>query len=133
MANPKLTQLMTPPIENKNKERIPPKNRPVVYSSESEESPNKIKATAKRKPPAKPKATATVAPVVKQQRPPAKSVATTSQQKNVPNSKSVANKPNKPCTSTSTNGKVADKSTKTISEPVQKKLKKKSIFSPENK
>lgn len=69
-----------------------------MYSSESEESPSKVKTTtAKRKLPAKPKATATVAPVVKQQRPPAKSIATTSQQKNVPNSKSVANKPNKPC------------------------------------
>ncbi|XP_068972669.1 histone acetyltransferase KAT7 isoform X1 [Bombus flavifrons] len=128
----KTDTVTTPSIENKNKERVPPKNRPVVYSSESEESPSKVKTTAKRKPPAKPKATATVAPVVKQQRSPAKSIATTSQQKNVPNSKSVANKPNKPCTSTSTNGKVPDKSTKTISEPVQKKLKKKSIFSPEN-
>ncbi|XP_043581005.1 histone acetyltransferase KAT7 isoform X2 [Bombus pyrosoma] len=129
----KTDTVTAPSIENKNKERVPPKNRPVVYSSESEESPSKVKTTtAKRKPPAKPKATATVAPVVKQQRPPTKSIATTSQQKNVPNPKSVANKPNKPCTSTSTNGKVPDKSTKTISEPVQKKLKKKSIFSPEN-
>lgn len=34
--------------------------------------------------------------------------------------------------STSTNGKGLDKSAKTTSEPVQKKLKKKSIFSPEN-
>lgn len=34
--------------------------------------------------------------------------------------------------STSTNGKGPEKSIKTISEPVQKKLKKKSIFSPEN-
>ncbi|XP_017756540.1 PREDICTED: histone acetyltransferase KAT7 isoform X2 [Eufriesea mexicana] len=121
-----------PSVENKTKERVPPKSRPVVYSSESEESPSKIKATTKRKPPAKPKATATVAPVVKQQRPPAKSLVSTGQQKNAPNSKSVVNKLNKPCTSASTNGKGPDKSVKTTSEPVQKKLKKKSIFSPEN-
>lgn len=68
----------------------------MVYSSESEGSPSKVK-TAKRKPPTKPKATATVAPVVKQQRPPAKSVATTGQQKNLANPKTIANKPNKPC------------------------------------
>ncbi|XP_076227270.1 lysine acetyltransferase chameau isoform X3 [Nomia melanderi] len=118
--------------ETKNKERVPPKSRSVVYSSESEESPAKVKS-AKRKPPAKPKATATVAPVVKQQRPPAKSTTTSVQQKNTSNPKPIGgNKPNKPAASTSTNGKVLDKSTKVTSEPVQKKLKKKSIFSPEN-
>lgn len=69
----------------------------MVYSSESEGSPSKVKGTTKRKPPTKPKATATVAPVVKQQRLPAKSVASTGQQKNVPNPKTIANKPNKPC------------------------------------
>nr|XP_012152802.1 PREDICTED: histone acetyltransferase KAT7 isoform X5 [Megachile rotundata] len=120
-----------PSTENKNKERVPPKNRPVVYSSESEGSPSKVKS-AKRKPPAKPKATATVAPVVKQQRPPVKTVASAGQQKNVPNTKPVGNKPNKPSTSNNANGKAVDKSAKTTSEPVQKKLKKKSIFSPEN-
>ncbi|KOX75352.1 Histone acetyltransferase KAT7 [Melipona quadrifasciata] len=128
----KTDTVVTTSIENKSKERIPPKNRPVVYSSESEESPSKVKATTKRKPPAKPKATATVAPVIKQQRLPAKAIVATSQQKNIINSKSVANKPNKPSTSTSTNGKVSEKSAKTSLEPVQKKLKKKSIFSPEN-
>ncbi|XP_043519495.1 histone acetyltransferase KAT7 isoform X1 [Frieseomelitta varia] len=128
----KTDTVVTTSVENKSKERIPPKNRPVVYSSESEESPSKVKATTKRKSPAKPKATATVAPVIKQQRLPAKAIVTTNQQKNIINSKLVANKPNKPCTSTSTNGKVSDKSAKTTSEPVQKKLKKKSIFSPEN-
>ncbi|XP_043802438.1 histone acetyltransferase KAT7 isoform X3 [Apis laboriosa] len=128
----KVDTAVTPSVENKNKDRVPPKNRSVVYSSESEGSPSKVKAITKRKPPTKPKATATVAPVVKQQRPPAKSVATTGQQKNVPNPKTIANKPNKPCASTSANGKGPEKSIKTISEPVQKKLKKKSIFSPEN-
>ncbi|XP_054002886.1 histone acetyltransferase KAT6B isoform X3 [Hylaeus anthracinus] len=120
-----------PSSENKSKEKVPSKSRSVEYSSESEESPSKAKS-AKRKPPAKPKATATVAPVVKQQRPPAKSAATPGQQKNTPNSKPIGNKPNKPTASTSTNGKSLDKSTKTTSEPVQKKFKKKSIFSPEN-
>lgn len=128
----KVDTVAAPSVENKNKDRVPPKNRSVVYSSESEGSPSKVKGTTKRKPPTKPKATATVAPVVKQQRLPAKSVATTGQQKNVPNPKTIANKPNKPCASTSTNGKGPEKSIKTISEPVQKKLKKKSIFSPEN-
>ncbi|XP_076671991.1 lysine acetyltransferase chameau isoform X4 [Andrena cerasifolii] len=118
--------------ENKSKERVPPKSRPAVYSSESEESPNKPKP-AKRKPPAKPKATATVAPVVKQQRPLAKATTASGQQKNATGSKQVANKPNKPpVVSISANGKGPDKSMKVTSEPVQKKLKKKSIFSPEN-
>ncbi|XP_015430859.1 PREDICTED: histone acetyltransferase KAT7 isoform X1 [Dufourea novaeangliae] len=120
-----------PSCESKNKERILPKTKPVVYSSESEESPNKVKS-AKRKPAAKPKATATVAPVVKQQRLPVKSTLTSTQQKNAPNPKPVGNKPNKAATSTSANGKGPDKSIKATSEPVQKKLKKKSIFSPEN-
>ncbi|XP_076765848.1 lysine acetyltransferase chameau isoform X2 [Xylocopa sonorina] len=128
----KADAVAAPSGENKSKERVPQKNRPVVYSSESEESPSKVKATAKRKPPAKPKATATVAPVIKQQRPPVKSVPGTAQQKNAQNSKPVANKPNKPSISASANGKGPDKSTKATSEPVQKKLKKKSIFSPEN-
>ncbi|XP_029047708.1 histone acetyltransferase KAT7 isoform X4 [Osmia bicornis bicornis] len=127
----KADTVSTPITENKNKERIPPKSRPVVYSSESEGSPSKVKST-KRKPPAKPKATATVAPVIKQQRLPIKSIASAGQQKNVPNTKPIGNKPNKPSVSNSTNGKGLDKSAKTTSEPVQKKLKKKSIFSPEN-
>ncbi|CAK9821057.1 Histone acetyltransferase KAT7 [Anthophora plagiata] len=128
----KADTVAAPTAENKSKERVPPKIRPVVYSSESEESPSKVKPTAKRKPPAKPKATATVAPVVKQQRPPVKALAASGQQKSTPNSKPLANKPNKPSTSTNANGKGPDKSTKATSEPVQKKLKKKSIFSPEN-
>ncbi|XP_017878067.1 histone acetyltransferase KAT7 isoform X2 [Ceratina calcarata] len=119
-----------PPAENKNK--APPKGRSMACSSESEELPSKVKAAPKRKPPAKPKATATVAPVVKQQRSPTKAIAAAGQQKNTPNPKPVANKPNKPSTSASANGKGPDKSAKTTSEPVQKKLKKKSIFSPEN-
>ncbi|XP_078037646.1 lysine acetyltransferase chameau isoform X2 [Augochlora pura] len=117
--------------EAKGKERVLPKSRSVVYSSESEESPSKVKS-AKRKPPAKPKATATVAPVIKQQRPPVKPTAASIQQKNVPNPKPAGNKPNKPTVSSNANGKTIDKSTKATSEPVQKKLKKKSIFSPEN-
>ncbi|XP_076239608.1 lysine acetyltransferase chameau isoform X2 [Calliopsis andreniformis] len=121
----------TASAENKNKERLPSKTRPVVYSSESEESPSKAKS-AKRKPPAKPKATATIAPVVKQQRPPPKSAAASGQQKNTQASKPVVNKLNKPSASTSANGKGPEKSIKATSEPVQKKLKKKSIFSPEN-
>ncbi|XP_076655883.1 lysine acetyltransferase chameau isoform X2 [Halictus rubicundus] len=120
-----------PSSEAKSKERLPPKSRSVVYSSESEDSPSKVKS-AKRKPPAKPKATATVAPVIKQQRPPAKSAAASVQQKNATNPKPAGNKPNKPAASTSANGKAIDKSTKATSEPVQKKQKKKSIFSPEN-
>ncbi|XP_076296655.1 lysine acetyltransferase chameau isoform X2 [Lasioglossum baleicum] len=127
----KAETVSVPSSEAKSKERVPPKNRSVVYSSESEDSPSKVKS-AKRKPPAKPKATATVAPVVKQQRPPAKSAAASVQQKNASNPKPAGNKPNKPAASTSANGKAIDKSTKAMSEPVQKKLKKKSIFSPEN-
>ncbi|XP_076173964.1 lysine acetyltransferase chameau isoform X1 [Ptiloglossa arizonensis] len=127
----KVDAVSAPSSENKNKEKVLPKSRPVEYSSESEESPSKVKS-AKRKPPAKPKATATVAPVVKQQRPPVKSAVTCGQQKNTPNSKPIGNKSNKPTASTSTNGKSLDKSTKATFEPVQKKFKKKSIFSPEN-
>ncbi|KAK2580865.1 hypothetical protein KPH14_005939 [Odynerus spinipes] len=116
--------------ENKNKDRAQSKSRPVVYSSESEESPSKLKSV-KRKLPAKPKATATVAPVVKVQKPPPKPASNVTQHKNIP-----AVKPNNKQTKLSgpsaANIKVADKSTKMTSEPVQKKLKKKSIFSPEN-
>lgn len=91
----KVDAVSAPSSENKNKEKVLPKSRPVEYSSESEESPSKVKS-AKRKPPAKPKATATVAPVVKQQRPPVKSAVTCGQQKNTPNSKPIGNKSNKP-------------------------------------
>ncbi|KAH0945531.1 hypothetical protein HN011_006842, partial [Eciton burchellii] len=119
------------PLENKNKDRQPPKPRSAVYSSESEESPIKAKSSQKRKPPAKPKATATVAPVVKTQRSPAKPVPTSGQHKVTPVPKPINSKPNKFSGSTSTNGKAPEKSGKT-SEPVQKRLKKKSIFSPEN-
>lgn len=73
--------------ESKVKEKASQKIRPVVYSSESEESPNKTKPV-KRKPPAKPKATATVAPVVKAQRPVNKT-APLLQQKQSTNSKSL--------------------------------------------
>ncbi|XP_072756632.1 uncharacterized protein Chm isoform X2 [Anoplolepis gracilipes] len=120
-----------PPLDNKNKDRQPQKARPVVYSSESEESPSKAKSPQKRKPPAKPKATATVAPVVK--RSPTKSVpaGATGQLKAAAALKPVNNKPNKFVGSTNANGKSPDKSGK-ATEPVQKRLKKKSIFSPEN-
>ncbi|XP_025158019.1 histone acetyltransferase KAT7 [Harpegnathos saltator] len=118
------------PLE-KNKDRQPPKPRSVVYSSESEESPSKTKLPQKRKPPAKPKATATVAPVVKTQRLPAKLTAAPAQHKIGPASKPVNSKANKFSGTTSANGKAPEKSGKT-SEPVQKRLKKKSIFSPEN-
>ncbi|XP_043684386.1 histone acetyltransferase KAT7 isoform X1 [Vespula pensylvanica] len=120
----------TTTAENKNKEKVQPKSRPVVYSSESEESPNKLKSV-KRKLPAKPKATATVAPVVKVQKPPTKPVSNVTQHKNIPAVKP-SNKQAKLSGPVATNTKVADKSTKMTSEPVQKKLKKKSIFSPEN-
>ncbi|XP_011344100.1 histone acetyltransferase KAT7 isoform X2 [Ooceraea biroi] len=119
------------PLENKNKDRQPPKPRAAVYSSESEESPSKAKPSQKRKPPAKPKATATVAPVVKTQRSPAKPVPASGQHKATPVAKALSSKPNKFSGSTSANGKALEKSGK-ISEPVQKRLKKKSIFSPEN-
>ncbi|KAL6447465.1 hypothetical protein ACFW04_001567 [Cataglyphis niger] len=120
-----------PPLDNKNKDRQPQKARSVVYSSESEESPSKAKSPQKRKPPAKPKATATVAPVVK--RSPTKPVpALTGQHKAAAALKPVNSKPNKFVGSMSTNNnKSPDKSAK-AAEPVQKKLKKKSIFSPEN-
>ncbi|XP_046589816.1 histone acetyltransferase KAT7 isoform X1 [Neodiprion lecontei] len=115
-------------VETKSKEKNPPKIRPVVYSSESEEAPNKLKST-KRKPPAKPKATATVAPVVKAQKvvnkaPPATG-KTASSVKISPNKSS---KPSGAAAST----KPTEKISKVAAEPVQKKLKKKSIFSPEN-
>lgn len=114
--------------ESKVKEKASQKIRPVVYSSESEESPNKTKPV-KRKPPAKPKATATVAPVVKAQRPVNKT-APLLQQKQSTNSKSLNKHSKFPATTT---GKAAvEKTSKTASEPIQKKLKKKSIFSPEN-
>lgn len=120
-----------PPLDNKNKDRQPQKARSVVYSSESEESPSKAKSPQKRKPPAKPKATATVAPVVK--RSPTKPVPVLAgQHKAAAVLKPVNSKPNKFVGSMSANNsKSPDKSGK-ATEPVQKKLKKKSIFSPEN-
>ncbi|KAL6268383.1 hypothetical protein P5V15_001518 [Pogonomyrmex californicus] len=127
----KVETVSVPPLENKNKERQPSKPRPSVYSSESEELPNKAKSPQKRKPPAKPKATATVAPVVKTQRSPAKPVPASGQHKTTPASKPANAKSNKFSGSTNANGKPPEKSGKTT-EPVQKKLKKKSIFSPEN-
>ncbi|XP_012232018.1 histone acetyltransferase KAT7 isoform X2 [Linepithema humile] len=119
-----------PPVENKNKDRQPPKPRSAVYSSESEESPSKAKSPQKRKPPAKPKATATVAPVVKPQRSLTKPAPASVQHKATPASKSANAKTNK-FSGAAVNSKTPEKSGK-ISEPVQKKLKKKSIFSPEN-
>jgi len=85
----------TLPLENKNKDRQPPKPRSAIYSSESEESPIKAKSSQKRKPPAKPKATATVAPVVKTQRSPAKPVPISGQHKVTPVPKPINSKPNK--------------------------------------
>lgn len=116
--------------ENKSKDRAQSKSRPVVYSSESEESPSKLKSV-KRKLPAKPKATATVAPVVKVQKPTPKPASNVSQHKNMPAVK-LNNKQTKLAGPLGSNTKAAEKSTKMTSEPVQKKLKKKSIFSPEN-
>lgn len=82
-------------MEAKGKEKVAPKSRPVVYSSESEESPVKGKQPpVKRKPPAKPKATATVAPVVKQQKPVSKPTPAAAQHKNTSPVKPV-NKVNK--------------------------------------
>lgn len=117
-----------PTSESKIKDKATSKIRTVIYSSESEESPNKAKSV-KRKPPAKPKATATVAPVVKSQRPVNKT-APLLQQKQSSNTKPLNKQGKFP---TSTAGKVGtEKNSKTVSEPIQKKLKKKSIFSPEN-
>lgn len=66
----------------------------MVYSSESEESPSKTKSPQKRKPPAKPKATATVAPVVK--RSPTKPIPAPAGQHKAPAAIKPANsKPNK--------------------------------------
>ncbi|KAK0080135.1 hypothetical protein PV325_000390 [Microctonus aethiopoides] len=116
---------------NKNKDKSS-KSRPIVYSSESEGSPVKLKSsTNKRKPPAKPKATATVAPVIKAQRPTGKTVSSSVQNKNALTSKLVHNKQTKSSGNASNNSKLNDKSKPAV-EPVQKKLKKKSIFSPEN-
>ncbi|KAJ8673309.1 hypothetical protein QAD02_004571, partial [Eretmocerus hayati] len=112
--------------EVKGKEKAAPKSKTVVYSSESEESPGKGKQPpAKRKPPAKPKAT--VAPVVKQQKLGSKANPSVTQHKTSSPSK-VVNKVAK--FSGGTSAKTAEKN-KAISE-AQKKLKKKSIFSPEN-
>ncbi|XP_011173629.1 histone acetyltransferase KAT7 [Solenopsis invicta] len=120
-----------PTLENKTKDRQPPKPRPSAYSSESEESPSKAKSPQKRKPPAKPKATATVAPVVKTQRSPTKPASASGQHKAAPVSKPTNAKPSKFSGSSSANSKSPEKAGKST-EPVQKKLKKKSIFSPEN-
>ncbi|XP_011309579.1 histone acetyltransferase KAT7 isoform X3 [Fopius arisanus] len=119
--------------EAKSKEKSILKPRPtVVYSSESEESPTKSKSSAKRKPPTKPKATATVAPVIKAQRPSGKANHVPSQQhKNALASKLLHNK-NKLSGGVTSTSKLLDKSAKNSAEPLQKKLKKKSIFSPEN-
>ena len=66
-----------------------------MYSSESEESPSKAKSLQKRKPPAKPKATATVAPVVKTQRTLTKPAPASGQHKTVSAPKPANVKPNK--------------------------------------
>ncbi|XP_012265318.2 histone acetyltransferase KAT7 [Athalia rosae] len=117
-----------PQVENKTKEKIPPKSRPVVYSSESEESPNKLKST-KRKVPVKPKATATVAPVMKTQKIASKAPPPIG--KTGTGNKVIPNKSSKPLGIVGST-KPSEKITKIAAEPVQKKLKKKSIFSPEN-
>ncbi|XP_043275175.1 histone acetyltransferase KAT7 isoform X2 [Venturia canescens] len=118
--------------ENKAKEKVQPKSKSVVYSSESEELPGKVKP-AKRKPPPKPKATATIAPVVKPQRPQSKIAPSGVAQKNVATAKLVHGKGNKFSGNTSSAAKLPEKPVKAAAvEPVQKKLKKKSIFSPEN-
>ncbi|XP_023244891.1 histone acetyltransferase KAT7-like [Copidosoma floridanum] len=126
------TETNTAPVETKTKEKNASKSRSVVYSSESEGSPGKAKPSpTKRKLPARPKATATVAPVVKQQKTGAKpSPAVVLQHKNASPVKPV-NRVNKFSANT-TPGKTIDKSTKSSSELALKKFKKKSIFSPEN-
>ena len=78
-----------PPLDNRVKEKMTPKSRPVVYSSESEESPSKAK-NLKKKLPAKPKATATVAPVVKPQRPVSKAISAVIQQKQASSAKAIS-------------------------------------------
>ncbi|XP_034948234.1 histone acetyltransferase KAT7 [Chelonus insularis] len=120
--------------DNKNKEKTPQKSRSTIYSSESEETPTKSKPTAKRKPPAKPKATATVAPVVKAQRPVGKATPAPVQNKNAALvSKLIHNKQNKAAVNVGVGNKVPEKaSVKLPVESTQKKIKKKSIFSPEN-
>lgn len=80
-------------MESKGKEKVVSKSRPVVYSSESEESPKSKQSPVKRKPPVKPKVTPTVAPVVKQQKLGNKSGPAVAQQKNASPTKT--NKVNK--------------------------------------
>ncbi|PSN38346.1 hypothetical protein C0J52_26724 [Blattella germanica] len=123
----------------KEKSQSPTKSRPSksnpIYSSESEES--HPKPTAKRKPPAKPKASATVTPVNKQTKPPAKT--NNSSGNKHPAAKSASNinnaGPNKKTTAAEKD--TGTKTTGTTSKQqadstAQKKLKTKSIFSPEN-
>ncbi|KAL7301405.1 hypothetical protein TKK_0005848 [Trichogramma kaykai] len=116
--------------EARTKEKINSKSKSAVYSSESEESPGKTKPSpTKRKAPARAKATAAIAPVVKQQKPINKISPVTSNKNSSPPKSS--NKTNKlPSTITSA-AKASDKSNKSF-EPPAKKLKKRSIFSPEN-
>ncbi|XP_014226486.1 histone acetyltransferase KAT7 isoform X1 [Trichogramma pretiosum] len=116
--------------EARTKEKINSKSKSAVYSSESEESPGKTKQSpTKRKAPARAKATAAIAPVVKQQKPINKISPVTSNKNSSPPKSS--NKTNKlPSTITSA-AKASDKSNKSF-EPPAKKLKKRSIFSPEN-
>ncbi|XP_074108846.1 lysine acetyltransferase chameau [Cotesia typhae] len=118
--------------KNKDKEKTPQKSSArAIYSSESEESPAKSKALVKRKPPAKPKATATVAPVIKAQKQPAKTV----QSKNSALAAKLLSCKQKATAGSGSNNPGAskgnDKGNKSA-DTGQKKDKKKSIFSPEN-
>ncbi|KAF7994571.1 hypothetical protein HCN44_004043 [Aphidius gifuensis] len=121
--------------DNKNDDNKTATNsRTLIYTSESEESQIKQKPVSKKKPPTKPKATATVAPVIKAQKPTGKTHPSSAQHKNALTSKLV-HKNNK--TSGNTNSgninKTNDKTSKQNNDSNKKKLiKKKSIFSPEN-
>ncbi|XP_057336051.1 histone acetyltransferase KAT7 isoform X2 [Microplitis mediator] len=124
--------------DNKSKDKTPQKSTArAIYSSESEELPAKTKPQAKRKPPTKPKATATVAPVIKAQKQVNKT--TTVQSKNsILASKLISSKQKNASGNGNSNNsggstsKVNDKGNKSTGEGGQKKIKKKSIFSPEN-
>ncbi|GLH12371.1 Histone acetyltransferase [Gryllus bimaculatus] len=100
---------------SKSKEKTQTKGRnskvTTTYSSESEDIP--IKPPPKRKPPAKPKATATVTPVNKPSKPQPRVKAT-------------------PARAANRGGNARGAANKQAESAAQKKLKTKSIFSPEN-
>ncbi|XP_014299697.1 histone acetyltransferase KAT7 [Microplitis demolitor] len=132
------TETSSATAADKSKDKTPQKSTArAIYSSESEESPAKTKAPAKRKPPTKPKATATVAPVIKAQKQVNKT-QTVQSKNSILASKLISSKQKAASGNGSSNNsggstsKVNDKGNKSTGESGQKKLKKKSIFSPEN-